>query len=437
MSETITGPTPGTSADSSSGVPSATSPAYGRRVLTSDVEAVRVARALVPMVAAGATERDRKRCLPHEPIREISRAGLLGITVPRELGGAAVSAATVAEVLRLFGSADLSLAQVLQPHFAFLNALRLRGGPEARRRVYDDVLAGSLVSNAQAERSGRTAHTHATRIERDGDVYRVNGTKYYATGSLFADWLAVVAPADTADGPRPHLAFVPTNDPGVRIEDDWAGMGQRTTASGTVHLAEVRVTPDLVLEQYRTFEEPTTYGALAQLLHAAIDVGAARGALDEASEFVRTKSRPWFESDADTAAEDPLLVQLFGELEVLVRSAEALLRTAADRVDAADAVLAEDGCAAEHARADSAADATAEASIAVATAKVVGGRAAVEVSSALFEAAGTRATADSANLHRHWRDARTHTVHDPVRWKVQHIGEHSLNRRRPPRHGQI
>lgn len=431
MSETIAGPTPDAPVEGSPGVSPDDSPA---RVLTSGAEAVRVARALVPLVAEGAAERDRERCLPHEPIRAISRAGLLGITVPRDLGGAAVSAATVAEVLRLLGSADLSLAQVLQPHFAFLNALRLRGGSEARRRVFDDVLAGALVSNAQAERSGRTAHTHATRIEREGEVYRVNGTKYYATGSLFADWLAVVAPAATPDGPRPHLAFVPTNDPGVRIEDDWAGMGQRTTASGTVHLAGVTVAPDLVLEQYRTFEEPTTYGALAQLLHAAIDVGAARGALEEASEFVRTKSRPWFESGVDTAAEDPLLVQRFGELEVLVRSAEALLSTAGDRVDAADTVLAEGAHDAEN---TSAANATAEASIAVAAAKVVGGRAAVEVSSALFEAAGTRATADSANLHRHWRDARTHTVHDPVRWKVQHIGEYSLNRRRPPRHGQI
>ncbi|MBQ1082868.1 SfnB family sulfur acquisition oxidoreductase [Nocardiopsis sp. B62] len=418
MSETIAGPTPGTAPDTAP-VP----------VLTSAAEALRVARTLVPLVAREASTRDRERCLPHDVVRAISRSGLLGVTVPRDLDGAAVDASTLAEVLRLLGTADLSLAQILQPHFAFLNALRLRGGTEARRRVYSDVLAGALVSNAQAERSGKNAHTHATRIERDGRAFRIDGTKYYATGSLFAGWLAVVAPASTPDGPRPHLALVPADHPGVRIEDDWAGMGQRTTASGTVHLAGVTVSPELVLEQYRTFEEPTTYGALAQLLHAAIDVGAARGALEETSEFVRTKSRPWFESGVDTATEDPLLVQRFGELEVQVRSAEALLVTAAERVEAADALLTEGAPGTE--------EATAEASIAVAAAKVVGGRAAVEVSSALFEAAGTRATADDANLHRHWRDARTHTVHDPVRWKVQHIGEYSLNRRRPPRHGQI
>ncbi|MEE2038011.1 SfnB family sulfur acquisition oxidoreductase [Nocardiopsis sp. CT-R113] len=416
MSETITGPTLGASDREAA-------------VIASGAEAVRIARALVPRFAEGASARDRERCLPREQLRELALSGLLGVTVPRALGGPETGAGTVAEVLRLLGTADLSLAQVTQPHFAFLNALRLRGGDSARVRVFGDVLAGSLVSNAQAERSGRTAHTHATRLERGGDGWRINGSKYYATGSLLADWIAVVAPAETPDGPRPHLAFVPADAPGVRVEDDWAGMGQRTTASGTVHLADVAVPDSLVLPQYLTFEAPTTYGAFAQLLHAAIDVGAARGALTEAADFVRAKSRPWFESGVDTAAEDPLLVHRFGELEVQVRAAEALLASAADRVDAADAVLSEGAPGAE--------DATAEASIAVAAAKVVGGRAAVEISSALFEVAGTRAAADSENLHRHWRDTRTHTVHDPVRWKVQHVGEYSLNRRRPPRHGQI
>ncbi|WP_042280872.1 SfnB family sulfur acquisition oxidoreductase [Nocardiopsis alba] len=419
MSETLPGPAPAPTTDT---VPP--------RTIASIGEVLDVARSLLPSLSEGAAERDRDRVLPHGPVREISRSGLLGITVPRELGGLEAPASVVAEVLRLFGTVDLSLAQILQPHFSFLNALRLRGGRPARERVYGDVLAGSLVSNAQAERSGRTAHTHTTRIEPDGDHHIVDGTKYYATGSLFADWLAVVAPAPTPEGPRPHIAFVRADDPRVRIEDDWAGMGQRTTASGTVHLSGVRVAPEFVLEQYRTFEGPITYGAHAQLLHTAIDVGAARGALEEAAEFVRTKSRPWFESGVDHATEDPLLVHRFGELEVLVRSAEALLETAAARVDVADTTpMDEDPRAAE--------TTTTEASIALAAAKVVGGRAAVDVSSALFEVAGTRATADAAGLHRHWRDTRTHTVHDPVRWKVQHIGEYSLNRRRPPRHGQI
>ncbi|WP_030045767.1 acyl-CoA dehydrogenase family protein, partial [Streptomyces resistomycificus] len=82
-------------------------------------------------------------------------------------------------------------------------------------------------------------------------------------------------------------------------------------------------------------------------------------------------------------------------------------------------------------------DPAAEASVAVAAVKAHAARTAVEVAGALFEVAGTRSALDSLNLHRHWRDARTHTLHDPARWKVQHIGRYVLNGTRPPRHGLL
>jgi alkylation response protein AidB-like acyl-CoA dehydrogenase len=200
-------------------------------------------------------------------------------------------------------------------------------------------------------------------------------------------------------------------------------MGQRTTASGTVRLEAVAVPADRVLPHHLTFEGPQLHGAVAQLLHAAIDAGIAGGALAEAAEFVRTKSRPWFESGVETAAEDPLLIQRFGELAIQVRASEALLIQAARAVDAARANLDDDSAA--------------EASIAVAAAKVHAAQTAVEVAGALFEVSGTRSALNSLNLHRHWRDARTHTLHDPARWKIQHIGRYVLNGTRPPRHGLL
>lgn len=211
--------------------------------------------------------------------------------------------------------------------------------------------------------------------------------------------------------------------PGLAVVDDWDGLGRRTTASGTVRLEGVRVPADRVLPHHLTFEGPQLHGAVAQLLHAAIDAGIAGAALTEAARFVRTESRPWFESGVDSAAEDPLLIQRFGELSLQVGAAKALLGDAARAVDTA--------------RADLTDDTAAEASVAVAAAKVLAAQAAVEVSAALFEVAGTRSAADSLDLHRFWRDARTHTLHDPVRWKIEHIGRYVLNRTRPPRHGLL
>lgn len=244
--------------------------------------------------------------------------------------------------------------------------------------------------------------------------------KHYATGALFAHWIPVLARAEDDDL---HVAYVPGDAPGVTVVDDWDGLGQRTTAGGTVRLEEVSVPADRVLPHHLTFRGPQLHGAVAQLLHAAIDVGIADGALAEAVAFVRTKSRPWFESGFETAAEDPLLIQRFGELVVQARASRALLREAAREVDAARADLTDDSAA--------------EASIAVAAAKAHAAHTAVEISGALFEVSGTRSALNSANLHRYWRDARTHTLHDPARWKVQHIGRYVLNGTRPPRHGLL
>ncbi|MFE7781245.1 SfnB family sulfur acquisition oxidoreductase [Streptomyces nigrescens] len=390
-------------------------------VISDDAEALAVAAQLAEEFRAGAAERDAARRLPHAELARLSASGLLGITVPRSHGGAQVRTETLAEVVRLLAAGDASLSQIPQSHFVYIEVLRRQGTAEQQAFFFGEVLAGRRLGNAQSEAGTQHVQDIRTRLVPAADgSYVLSGMKHYATGALFADWIPVLARGRDEEL---HVAYVPREAPGVRIVDDWDGMGQRTTASGTVHLEEVPVPADRVVPHHLTFRGPQLHGAVAQLLHAAIDTGIASGALAEAAGFVRTKSRPWCESGLDSAAEDPLLIQRFGELAVRVRAAEALVATAARTVDTAARALTDDSAAG--------------ASIAVAAAKVVAAEAAVETGSALFEVAGTRAALDGLNLHRHWRDARTHTLHDPVRWKVQHIGRYVLNGTRPPRHGLL
>ncbi|MFF8730999.1 SfnB family sulfur acquisition oxidoreductase [Streptomyces sp. NPDC015171] len=390
-------------------------------VIADDTEALAVAAALAGEFRAGAAERDAARRLPRAELDRLSASGLLAVTVPAEHGGADVGADTLAEIFRLLGAADGSLAQIPQSHFVYVNVIRRQGTEQQRKHFFAEVLAGRRFGNAQSEAGTRHVQDIRTRLASAPDgSYVLDGVKHYCTGALFADWIPVLA---RAEDDKLYVAYVPRDAPGLTVTDDWDGMGQRTTASGTVRLAAVPVPADRVLPHHLTFEGPQLHGATAQLLHAAIDTGIAGGALAEAVEFVRTRSRPWFESGAETAAGDPLLVQRFGELALHVRTAEALLREAARAVGAAGGRLTDDTAA--------------EASVAVAAAKVRAAEAAVEVASALFEVSGTRAALDSLNLHRHWRDARTHTLHDPVRWKIQHIGRYVLNGTRPPRHGLL
>lgn len=397
--------------------------------LTSAGDALAVAHRLAEAFDGEASARDLRRALPHAQIRDLKDSGLLASTVPAEFGGADLPATVLAEVFRIIASADPSLAQIPQSHFGLLEALRLKGTQEQKAYFYDLILSGNLFANAQSERGPHPIDVDATTLvaTASGD-YVLNGAKFYSTGALFADWLIVRASLPEAPGQAPTsttpkaLAFIPRDARGLRVIDDWDGMGQRTTASGSVSLDDVRVPTDRVVPFTPIFAEPTVYGAHAQLLHAAIDVGLAGGALAEGIRQV-TKARPHFEARVTSAAEDPTLVQVAGEVVVAVRGAQALLAEAARQLDAA--------------RADLTADTAAAASVAVAVAKVAGARAALEASTVLFELGGTRSASASGNLSRFWRDARTHTLHDATRWKIHHIGRYALSGTQPPRHGLL
>jgi SfnB family sulfur acquisition oxidoreductase len=395
----------------------------------SAADATAVAERLATAFAEQACARDAGRTLPHDQVQALKSSGLLALSVPAAHGGMEAPAAIVAEVFRLLAHGDPSLAQIPHSHYTFLEALRLQGTHAQQGYFYGLVRDGALFANAQTERGPHPVNIDATTLTvSSAGGYVLTGRKFYCTGALFADWLIVRASlADgsgdvtTADTPK-AIAFVPCDAPGLQIVDDWDGMGQRTTASGTVTLENVPVPTNHVVPFSAIFDGPTVYGAHAQLLHAAIDVGIATGALAEGVRQA-ARARPHFEAQVDSAVHDPTLIALAGDLTVTVRGAQALLGEAARRLDAARAVPTEDSAA--------------ETSVAVAVAKVAAVRAALEASSVLFELGGTRSATAGDNLSRHWRDARTHTLHDATRWKLQHIGRHTLSGTRPPRHGQV
>ncbi|ASF11062.1 putative FMNH2-dependent monooxygenase [Nocardia brasiliensis NBRC 14402] len=397
--------------------------------ITSAAQAFSVAQGLAAQFAAGAAVRDRDRVLPHDEVDRLAAAGLLAVTVPTEYGGAELPPSAVAEVVRILAAADPNIAQIPHSHFVYLNLLRLAGSDAQRRRYFGQVLDGARIANAQSERGGATIADISTTLRPEGKGFRVDGRKFYCTGSLFANLLAVLTTLDDPDRRSglesgEYIVYLPVDTPGVQIIDDWNGFGQRTTGSGTVVFDAVLVDPDQVIARSAAVRAPHAYGAFAQLLHAAIDTGIARGALTAATEFVQTTSRPWFEADVARAIDDPLLIQRFGELSVTVTAAEATLTAAGLAVDAATGTAAD-------------ANSAARASLAVAAAKVLADRAATEVSSALFEVGGTRSAAADLNLHHFWRNARTHTLHDPVRWKYQHLGRALLHGTAPPLHGVV
>lgn len=397
----------------------------GGMEITSLGDAIAVAEGYAESIAAGVIERDRAGSLPVRELAEFDASGLLGITVPRDYGGAGLGPLALAEVVRTIAAVDPAIAQAPQGHYLFVDVLAVAGTVEQRRRMFSEVLAGGRIANALAERGGAHAQDLKTRLRVGGGNLRLEGRKYYTTGALTSAWLAVSA-LDEHD--QMVAVFVRRDAPGLTLDRDWNTMGQRATVSGSAQFEDVAVDPGLVIPYGACFELPQQLGARAQLYHAAIQVGIADGALRDAREFVTTKARPFFEAAragwAERATDDPHTIHRFGELATRVEAAEALLVRAAQTLE-------------DVGREPVDAEAAARGSIAVAQAKALASEVAVAVSSDLFSLTGASAADERHDLSRHWRNARTHASHDPVDWKYHHVGNYLLGGVLPPNHGQL
>ena len=390
------------------------------RVIRDDAEALAVSHEVASRIATGASERDRERRLPYEEVDVYSQAGLWGITVPKAYGGAGVSFVTLTKVIANVSAADPSVGQLPQNHLGLVDVIALTGTDAQKQFLFGEVLAGKRFGNGFSERGTKNVLDLRTRVVRDGDEYVVDGTKFYSTGALFADYVPILGLDDER---RAWLAYIPKGTAGLQVVDDWSGFGQRTTASGTVIASGVRVPASLVLPAYEVSERPTLNGPVSQIIQAAIDAGIACAAIDDTLAFVRERSRPWVDSGVERAADDPLVIREVGRLKIQLHAAEALLERAARTLDE----IAARGTPPDE-------DDVARASVEVGEAKVLTTEIALLAGEKLFELAGTQSTLAEHNLDRHWRNARTHTLHDPVRWKYHLVGNYYLNGVKPARH---
>lgn len=388
-------------------------------VIADDAEALAAARALAAEFAPGAALRDRERRLPVAELRQLRQSGLWGITVPREYGGAGVSYATLAEVFTILAAADGSIGQIPQNHYFILEIIRHEGSEEQKRFFFERVLAGDHFGNALVEPDVRRPEDRKVSLSRDedGQGWRVNVRKYYSTGALFADWV----PVAVSNADKEHfLAIYPRTAEGVRIVDDWASFGQRTTASGSVFLENAYLKPEWLVPHTVNADHVKPVGPSGQIMHAAIDTGIARAAFEATIAFIRQRNPQPADAPAGTPwEEDQLSIRELGELAVALHGAEALLERAGLAIDRAY-------------RTGEAADWT-RAAVAVSEVRAASTQAALTISNKLFELAGTRSTAPEHGLDRLWRDARTHTLHDPVRWRLFDVGNYYLNDKVPLR----
>jgi alkylation response protein AidB-like acyl-CoA dehydrogenase len=377
----------------------------------------RRARQLLPEIAADSADRERERVLPYEQVRQVADAGLLTFRIPRSLGGPGASLAETAGFIVDLAAADANVAQSLRSAFLFAESLRATDSDAERSRWLPRVLAGDVFGNAGWERGGRNGEIRA-RIVSEGDRFRATGTKSYSTGALFADWVSTTA-LDEAGNP---VSFtVPHDREGLRLLDDWDGMGQRLTASGTTELHNMIVYPEEIRHRSRRgYRSPVT--AFAQLYLAAVLAGIGQAALHDAVAFARQHARPIVHAKARRSVDDPYVQHAVGEISARAFAGRAAVVTAAAAIDTALATPADETLA------------TATA-VAVAQAQFVAAETAMRCAELAFEVGGASATLREHNLDRHWRNARTVANHNPRAYKAGVVGAYHLTGEEPPTSG--
>ncbi|MET0386118.1 MAG: acyl-CoA dehydrogenase family protein [Polyangiales bacterium] len=361
-------------------------------------------------LAKTAVARDERGGTPKAERALLRESGLLNLAIPRELGGHGASWPEIFHVVRRFAQVDGSVAHVFGFQHLLLATLRLFADASQWRPWFSETAEKRWFwGNALNPLDPRTTLTWR------GDEGIIHGDKSFCSGALDSDML-VVSAIDQTTG-KLAIAAIPTSRAGIQLREDWDNMGQRQTDSGSAHFEQVHV------GRHELLTSPGPLGStfaslrpcIAQLVLANIYVGIGQGAFQTAREYTRESTKAWFTSGVSRPSEDPYVLRTFGELFSELEAARALTDEAGRALERAwqrgdDLTPEERG----------------DAAVAIALAKVQSTRAGLETASRMFEVMGARATTAKARHDRFWRNLRTHTLHDPVDYKLRDLGAFAL-----------
>jgi alkylation response protein AidB-like acyl-CoA dehydrogenase len=373
-------------------------------------------------IAEHAARRENERELAHDAVNWLREAKFGALRVPLDHGGLGASVEQLFDLLIELGAADSNLPQILRAHFGFIERLYAEIDPELHAPWLRRAAAGAIFGNATTEIGEGELGTLQTKLTRDGKGWRLDGDKFYSTGTLYADWIPVSA--QRADDPSKEgrvLVLVPAHAEGVERIDDWRGFGQRLTGSGTTRFRRVAVEAADVLSYDR--ERPTPLTAYFQLTHLATLAGIARAIERDAVAFVQPRKRVYSHGSGATPREDPLVQQVVGQLASTAFTAASAVAAVARGLGDIDRLRQRGEAVPESLIVD----------VELRTAKAQVGivDAVLNAATRLFDVGGASALQEDRRLDRHWRNARTLASHNPTIYKARVIGDHALNGTRP------
>lgn len=367
-----------------------------------------IVKSLTKEFVKTASERDKRGGTAKEERDLIRQSGLLRLTEE--------SWKTILHITREIAKVDSSVAHLFGYHFLCLASVELYGTPEqvdhfTKETAKNDYFWGNAFNPLDT-------HVRATK---GNNGWIINGEKSFCSGAVDSDRLLISAHKD--DGSGVLIAVIPTNREGILLGDDWDSFGQRQTDSGSVTFEQVIVHDTEVLDAYEATDSnifATVRTHLAQSILIHVLLGTAEGAFEAAKDYTKTETRPWVTSHVDAAIHDPYHIYHYGELFVKLKAADALVHTSNEVLENTWAL-----------KTSITEEQRGECSIAVATAKVQVVQTALDVTGQVFQMMGARSTSAQYNFDRYWRNVRTHTLHDPIDYKIRDLGQYTLNHQYP------
>lgn len=372
-----------------------------------------VYRPIFERIGHDALAREQSEEPSPEEFNLLKDAGFGSLRIPEHFAGAGARLSDVFFLSAELAAVDPNIAHSWRNHFSFIedrnHALHEKGGEELLANLGSTrgVIGGGF---------GEKSHTPgtlpaATLTKNDDGTYRLTGDKYYSTGSIYADWITVLARIDQED--ESVVALVAVDQPGVEVVDDWDGFGQQITGSGSVHYRDALVHGEHILPYRQRYDyAPHFYQTF---LHAVL-VGIGRAVVRDLSAALTARGRAHRNNVEDIPREDPQLLQVVGEVSALVHAADSTF---------IDSVRSIDYAVQDHTGLRSAALDESQATVAAAQVTITEN--VLRAATLLFDALGASSTSQKLGLDRHWRNARTIATHNPRVARARLLGDYVVN----------
>jgi alkylation response protein AidB-like acyl-CoA dehydrogenase len=245
-------------------------------------------------LAPRAADFEERAEFPREILRTLGRSGLLGLPYPEEYGGGGQPYEVYLQVVEELARRWLAVAEGVSVHTLACYPVYAFGSDAQRKRYLPDMLGGELLgAYCLSEPSGGSdAGALTTRAVRDGDDYRVTGTKAWVTHAGHADFYNVFC---RTGGPGPggiSCLLADADTAGINPQRPERTMGLRSSPIAQIAFDGARIPADRLLgEENHGFRIAMTALDGGRLGIAACAVGLAQAALDYAVGYAREREQ--------------------------------------------------------------------------------------------------------------------------------------------------